>query len=301
MRVLPALLVIAAGCHRSSDAALPVQRAGQGETCAATSDCDTELLCVEATCRTQVSVPVGEYHWAAANLAREKGNVSEAEQGYREALAAFEAEDAVPPELLCDYGAALRTKKSDRAVTERAARLLHRCFAQALVGSSLRRRAARELVALAPLGLDPAVLGRDGVIDGYLTLPPDAPDPDRVTVKVTGEGLDGRGSEAAVALLGSEDAARAVRPCMLEYWKATRKEALELPVAVVFRARYDDFDERYTGGTLALEPAPGLAGPELATSACVTRALAETTADFGSRPRGTSFKGTARFGLAIKR
>src|SRR5262249_55017738 len=128
---------------------------------------------------------LGEYYWVSGQVNAEKGRLGAAVDAFQRAISEFESEKKdVPAGLLCDYGTAPRRRGRDAGAGEQAARVLHRCFLLAPLGTPERTRALRELVELEPIGLDPALVGRDTPSDTYLTRPAAKAPTDKLKVTV---------------------------------------------------------------------------------------------------------------------
>src|SRR5271156_2156111 len=60
------------------------------ESCAATADCDDKLRCVAQVCRNPDTSRLGEYYWAAGQVAADKNQPAQAAEALRKGLATFE-------------------------------------------------------------------------------------------------------------------------------------------------------------------------------------------------------------------
>jgi hypothetical protein len=275
------------------------------EACAASADCLAPLRCVRGTCVSPQAAPLGEYHWMAGEVAAERGDLARAVEAFQEAIAEHEkARVDAPPGLLCSYGAALRRTPGDPKAAEQAARLLHRCFLGSPPGSPDRHRALRELAHLEALGLDPAHLGRDGPADTYLTRTARTPSADALKVEVARTTpARQRGYGTWVEALEGAEARPHLARCFGEYWVATQAGTLTVPLAMRYRARYDDYDDVYLGGTLEIAAPDGAApaGTEGAAHACVREALAPVAEAYGKRERSPGWTGQVAVTISLAR
>jgi hypothetical protein len=112
-------------------------------------------------------------------------------------------------------------------------------------------------------------------------------------VKATGPMRD-KGYAAWVKTL-EDDGARLLGPCFGEYFAATQKASLELPLVVKFKGRWDSDEEIYvSGGTLELDPPPaGMAAEQAKAMECARTALAPAAAEFARKGAYSSFTGPA--------
>lgn len=304
LRPILAILSLLSACDPQARTASGVARAdvaGGGsasrerESCSATRDCEAGLRCLEGSC-TKGGSRIGDYHWAAGEAAEAKGDHGAAAQSFALALDKYPA-DQVPAGLLCAYGAALR-RQADTRTAEQSARLLHRCVLGAAPGSADYRMAMRELAELEALGLDPALLERDRPADTYLTKQPQKPPMERLTIVVAPEKQpENRLAVSWVAMLSADEGKKALARCYEDYWNATRKTEAQLPMTFKYKAKFDEEEEVYLGGTLEVAPAVTLAGPEAAATQCAATALAAIGTEFTKKGTGGSWQVNAMITL----
>lgn len=245
---------------------------------------------------------LGEYYWVAGQVNADKGRLGPAVDAFQRAISEFESEKKdIPAGLLCDYGAALRRRIGDARAAEQAARLLHRCFLTAPLGTPERTRALRELVELEPAGLDPALIGRDTPSDTYLIRPAAKAPTDKLKVTVARTQKAGdRGYEGWAKLLETNaDARAALARCFEPYWQATQKTTVAAAMPVKLKARLDDDDE-YAGGTLEMSVDPALTGPDKAFGECMATELKPLATEFAKRGSDGSWAGTVTVTLVAE-
>ena len=291
MKRLAVLCLVVLGCDpqaRPAAAAAAANPSRERESCAASSDCEQPLRCIESVCRKPTVSRVGEYHWAAGRAALDKGSVGPATVELQRALQQFETDKIeAPAALLCDYGTALRRNTGDPKAAEQAARLLHRCLLAAPSGTPEHAAALRELVELEPAGLDPALLARDTPADTYLVRAPQRPAADTLKVEVAQtDAAHDKGYAAWSDVVKGEPARQAMIKCYGAYLDATQKAKLTVTIPLKMRAQIGD-DDLYVGGTLEQQPDPGASGAEATAGQCVRDALAPMATDFAKKtPQG---------------
>lgn len=305
-RCLALALLLAAGCDPKVTPAevtqagfTPAVPSKLRESCAATADCEAGLLCVDAVCRPGQSSRLGDYYWAAGAAASRKGELEAATVAFQQAIGQFEAEKlAVPPGLLCEYGAALRQKPRDPKAGEQAARFLHRCLLAAVPGTAEYRLALAELAELEAQGLDPALLAREAPADAYLTRPARKPAALAVAIVPTTPSKD-KGYAAFTELVRSVAASGAMARCYDAWWTATQKPAMAVDLQMKYRVTLGD-DDIVIGSKMELTGAAGLAGADAAASQCVRDALAGEVTTFGKDLKGSSgnWQGALRLTLS---
>lgn len=279
------LLVIAlvVGCDSRATASDPAGRAEprsrEYETCSASAQCQDELRCFDQVCRRVARSTVGDYYAAAGSLARARGDLEGALAAYMQALAHYDAAKVpLPPEIDCDYGAALAAARARKEHAELAARVLHRCVLAVPAASRLRDRALADLATLSEAGLDPVLLGANKTADLYLTRAPQRPATDRLTVAVT---PTPQPTGKSYALIPEKIAEPEIRAALIACWEAhhAASKSDAMTVALGVKSSYvpsefeDDPDERGRYIVKLEPPAVGLAGPDAAADACVRSAL----------------------------
>ncbi len=282
--------VTQAGVLTGAPAAAPSR---EHESCGTTSHCEAGLRCVEQVCRKAVTSRLGEYHWAAGAAAAQKGKTNDALAAFQLAITQFDTDKVeAPPALLCDYGTALRRKSGDQKAAEQAARLLHRCLLSSPPGSREHTTALRELVELAPAGLEPTLLQRDAPADTYMVRAPHGPATDSLKIDVaqTVVARD-KGYAGWVKVLSDEGTKRLLTPCYERYWNTAQKNQLTVVLPVKLRAEIGD-DDMYVGGKMELQADPAAAGAEAAASQCVRDALAPLAGEFAKSGSSGSWSGT---------
>lgn len=253
----------------------PEQRSREYESCGATMHCQEGLRCFGHTCRRGTRSTVGDFHAAVGAAARARGDVEAAIAAYTQSLGQYGAEKVeVPPEIDCAYGATLAAARAKREHAELGARVLHRCVLAVPTGSELREQALMHLASLAPSGLDPLTLGGSKVADVYLTKAPARPSSDKLTVAVTASPATTSKSYGVVSqrLVDS-----ALRPGMVACWEAYHaavgKDSLAVTLAIKVAYVPSEFEDEPGAWSVAIEPAPGLTGPEASAEACVRQVV----------------------------
>ena len=249
--IAAALVLLASlglGCDPAAEASGAGGAGGSGalESCAATSQCEQGLRCIDNVCQAAVDSVLGDYHAALGRDALAQGNVNGAIERFSRAVNQYEADDLQPPaSLYCDQGEALVADRMNPERAEVGARVLHRCLLMAPPGSTLRRRALAHLAKLDELGLEPVTLVRNELADAYLTRAPTRPPTDEVQVALEGSGTRARTFSRLVSHLESADLDAELAGCWEDFWTETYEEELSLaiPFQYNFRlTRYDDFD-----------------------------------------------------------
>jgi hypothetical protein len=301
------LVVASLGCDQRAKVAgasvMPPGRVAPGklrESCAATSDCEDPLRCVEGSCRSASTSRLGDYYWALGQITAEKNKFADAADAFQQAVGHFDDEKLdAPPALLCDAGAAMRKNTKDASAPEKAARLLHRCLLGTAVGAADHMRALRELAELDAFGLDPTKIALDKVTDSYLTRAPKAPQSSEVKLEVAQTKPSGdRGYAGFVALLATDPVKKSFQPCFDKYVTASQKTSLSFPLNVALHVQIGD-DDMYVGGSLDVKTDPATTGPELDAARCVSDAIKLPGADFASHHNSSdSWSGTVTLTLS---
>jgi hypothetical protein len=276
------LLVIAlvVGCDSRATASDPSDRAEpksrEYETCNQSKQCQDELRCFDQVCRRAARSTVGDYYAAAGALARSRGDLEGAIAAFVQALAHYDAAKlSLPPEIDCEYGAALAAARTKKEHAELGARVLHRCVLAVPAGSKLRDRALGDLATLAEAGLDPVLLGANKIADLYLTKAPQRPATDRLSVAVTPTPQPTAKSYPLIPEKIAEPELRgALVACWEAYHAASKRDALTVAIGVKSSFIASDYDDEPGTFVVKLEPpGAGLAGPEAQAEACARRAL----------------------------
>lgn len=231
----------AAGCDPSADAS--GAEAGQSgasaelESCAATSQCQPGLRCVDRVCVPEVGSVLGDYHAATGRLALERGDVNGAIERFSRAVNQYESDGITPPAALyCEQGHALVADRTNPERAEVGARVLHRCLLRAPAASDLQRRALTDLALLDELGLEPLTLNRAEPADAYLTREARPLRPDELRVAVSGEGR-ARTFNRLISHLEGENLDETLAPCWNLYFDESGEEelTLEIPFSYDYR------------------------------------------------------------------
>jgi hypothetical protein len=275
--LLLAAAAAAAACDGKATASDPTgaRRSGSSkeyESCAASSDCGDGLRCFQEACRRTARSNVGDYHAARGDRLIAKADVNGAIDAYAEAEARYEADHlGIPPELDCEYGAALAAAQSNHDKAELGARVLHRCLIGAPAGSALRDHALASLAELDEAGLEPSHLAVDKAADVYLSRAPATPATEKLKVTAAG---DPPPAAATFTMITDRVAAGDLRSSMVSCWQhyadATKKTSLT--VSLPMKAAYIDsgYDDEAGSFVVKLDPAAaGAAGPDADATACV--------------------------------
>jgi hypothetical protein len=275
-----ALAVVAfAGCDSRAKASDPV-RAGEKskeyESCGASAQCQDDLRCFDHVCRRTTRSAVGDYFAALGAQKRAGGDIAGAIEAYNLALGHYDSEKIpLPPDVDCQYGAALAAAKAKKEHAELGARVLHRCILAVPVGSPLRDRALADLATLSDVGLDPLALGRTQLADVYLSRAPSSPSVDKLQVTVTASPpVTGKTYQALPDLIAGADLKPSLVACWQAYNSATHKDAMAVAIPVKSSYIPSEYEDESGVFTLKLDPAVNMpAGPEQAADQCVRAAL----------------------------
>jgi hypothetical protein len=253
------------------NAAGPVEKVAEYESCSTSRDCATGLRCFDETCRRSARSNVGDYYAAVGARQLADSKVDAAVGSYAQAVARYEADkQGIPPEVDCGYGAALVAARSDHDKAELGARVLHRCLMGAPAGSTLRDRALATLAILDDSGLEPAHLAADKPADVYLSRAPAAPAADKLKITAAGDPPPPGSSFALITdRVTAADLHGALVACWQPWFDATKKQALVVGLPIKVRYQPSQYDDEPGTFTLALDPAPGGSAPEATATACV--------------------------------
>lgn len=258
MKLLWLVALASIGCEAratATDPAVPARaelKSRELETCNSSAVCADTLRCLDNACRRQNRSAIADYHAALGAQSLAAGDHTAAIAAYAQAQAQYGAEKLdLPPDLDCSYGhalaiAATSSRTFDEAAkknAELAARVLHRCVVAVPPGSGLRDAALASLATLAPLGLDPALLGSSTPADVYLTKSAAAPSTDKLSVSVSASPTPTAKSWPIVTAKIAE-----LRAPLVACWEAAKQPTLSVTVGLKVswvEPEYDDQPGRY--------------------------------------------------------
>lgn len=236
-------LVLLAACDTKATASDPQtggtaraeQKSREYESCGATMHCGENLRCFDQVCRRITRSAVGDYYAAAGAAALRRGEVEPAITQYAASLNQYEAEKiagGVPPDVDCQYGAALAAGKAKRENAELAARVLHRCVLAVPAGSELRMRALDQLATLEASGLDPLLVGGSKLADLYLTKAAAKPAIDKLAITITASPEPKKSFAAIKDKLASPELRAPLVACWDAAYAATKQETITATIGV---------------------------------------------------------------------
>jgi hypothetical protein len=258
MRLLPLLLLLAA-CDTKATASDPQIGGGaraeakskEYESCGATMHCGENLRCFDNTCRRIARSAIGDYYAAVGAAALQRGETEPAIAAFAQAINQYEADKSAgsaPPDIDCQYGAALAAGKAKKENAELAARVLHRCVLAVPVGSSLRFAAMERLATLEGNGLDPVHLGAGKTADLYLTKAAARPSSDKLSITFSSNPEVKKSWAAIQEKLGAADQRAAFVACWEAHFAATKKDELTVTIGVkssFYQSEYEDDPARW--------------------------------------------------------
>jgi len=260
-------------------------RSREGETCAATRDCEAGLRCVDAACARPIATRSAEYAAASGLAALARGDGKDAAARLERALAELDgAKEPAPVHLLCAHAQAtlLAAGARDKVLLERAARALHRCVLTAPPASNDRAAALTALAGLERQGLDASLIARDQLVDAYLTGKPAIAAAEDLALIVSAPAATDKAFTRFVELLRSDAMRTRLAPCHRPWAEATQSD--KLSATFKFRLKYYEADsEEYDKALLELEaPAtpPDSSPASTAARSCLTDGLRAGAADY---------------------
>jgi len=278
--IVLALLALVSGCDSRAKAADPggertEQKSKEYETCGASMQCADELRCFDHVCKRTARSTVGDYFAALGATAMQKGDLEAAVDAYNRALGHYDSEKiALPPDVDCEYGAALAAARANKEHAELGARVLHRCLLAVPVGSALRDQALADLAQLADAGLDPLALGRTALADVYLTRAPAAPSADKLVVDVKASpAVTAKSYQAIPDKLGEAAPRAALVACWQAYNAASHKDTLTATLGLKVAYTPSEYEDEAGTYAIKLDPAAAAAGAEQAGGQCVHDAV----------------------------
>jgi hypothetical protein len=273
------------GCNSDATAADPSPVAPprltsrEFESCASSGDCSDELRCFDQVCRRTSRSVVGDYYAAVGSRAAASGDADSAVAAFAEALSRYDLDKIpLPPEVDCNYGAALAQNRGRKEQAELAARVLHRCISSVPVGADIRQRAFADLATLADMGLEPAVLAKSQSADLYLTrvvsgnkrVP-------TVTVSAAPTPI-GKTFNVVMTAVNAEPTKSALLRCWDVFASSTKQPALTVEVGAKARFVAPEYEEDPARYTISLDGSAGAGtSPEVVADACVRVALDAAT------------------------
>lgn len=273
-------LALFAGCDSKATASdpqsagpRPEQKSKEYESCGASMHCADDLRCFDHECRRMVRSTVGDYYAALGQLAYKSGDLEASIAAYVAALGHYDSEKVpLPPDVDCQYGAALAAAKSNKEHQELGARVLHRCILALPAASSLRATALGELAKLAEAGLDPLLVGGAKLADRYLTKGPAKPSSDKLGVTVAAVPQPAKSFAAMTDALTAQKAA--LVSCWEAYNSASKKPVMAVTIGVKSGFVQSEYEDETGAWVLKLEAPTAPAGtPEQAADACVRQVL----------------------------
>jgi hypothetical protein len=291
-RSLVLLVAFAAACDSKATASDPQGggarselRSKEYESCSASAQCGDDLRCFDHTCRRTARSNVGDYYAALGAALASRGDYENAIAAYTQAEGHYDSEKVgLPPDVDCAYGTTLALAKKDHA--ELGARVLHRCILAVPVGSGLRDRALATLATLSDAGLDPLALGKDKVIDKYLTGAPAKPASDKLTVTVTGNPSPPAKSLQMITDKIEPELHGSLVACWETYTGATKKDALASTISLksaYIASEYADDPDVPGQFILKVEVPSGSSGAQKAADECVKAAVEPAIKGLGLR------------------